>query len=269
MKDELGDRLKKYEALAELGTMPLLPTLARVDGRAFHNFTRGMARPYDYRMTRAMLRTARHLAQETDACMVYTQSDEITLAWFSEDSKRQIWFDGRHSKMVSQIAALATLMFYRACVDLMPEYAERLPSFDARVWQVPNVTEAANVFLWRERDATKNSIAMAARAVYNHKDLHGKNGSQKQEMLWQKGINWNDYPVFFKRGTFVQRRTFEKLFSADEIEQLPEKHEARHNPALMVERSEWRELDMPPFGAVVNREKVIFEGDAPRTSSGA
>lgn len=264
MKDKLGDRMKEYEALTESRLMPLLPTLARVDGRSFHTFTRGMERPYDPRMARAMVETAQWLAQETNACMTYTQSDEITLVWYATDPKSQIWFDGRHSKMVSQIAALATLRFYRACVELMPEYADKLPSFDARVWQVPNTTEAANVFLWREWDATKNSITMAASAVYSHKELHGKNGSEKQEMLWQKGINWNDYPAFFKRGSFVQRRVIEKPFSADEIERLPEKHEARNNPALMVKRSEWRVLEMPPFGSVANREAVIFEGSDPQ-----
>lgn len=264
MKDKLGDRMKEYEALTESRLMPLLPTLARVDGRSFHTFTRGMERPYDPRMAQAMVETAQWLAQETNACMTYTQSDEITLVWHATDPKSQIWFDGRHSKMVSQIAALATLRFYRACLELMPEYAEKMPSFDARVWQVPNTTEAANVFLWREWDATKNSITMAASSVYSHKELHGKNGSEKQEMLWQKGINWNDYPAFFKRGSFVQRRLLKKPFSANEIERLPEKHEARNNPALMVERSEWRVLEMPPFGSVSNREAVIFEGSDPQ-----
>jgi len=264
MRDDLGDRMKEYEGKTEVRLMPMLPTFARVDGRAFHSFTRGMRRPYDERMSSAMSVKDQKLAQETNARMTYTQSDEGTLVWLSDDRKSQIWFDGRHSKMVSQIAALATLHFYRACVFLMPEYAEKLPSFDARVWQVPNVSEGANVFLWREWDATKNSITMAARSVCGDKQLHGKNGAEKREMLFRKGINWNDYPAFFKRGSFVQRRVIEKPFSADEIERLPEKHEARNNPELMVERSEWRVLKMPPFGSVSNREAVIFEGSDPQ-----
>jgi tRNA(His) guanylyltransferase len=263
MNDDLGDRMKEYEGKTEVCLMPMLPTFARVDGRSFHSFTRGMNRPYDERMSMVMTETARWLAQETNARMTYTQSDEITLAWLSTNRKSQIWFDGRHSKMVSQIAALATLIFYRLCAKTMPEYADRLPSFDARVWQVPNVSEGANVFLWREWDATKNSITMAASSVYSHKTLHGKNGSEKQEMLWQKGINWNDYPAFFKRGTYIQRRTVIKPFSVEEIDKLPAKHEARINPDLIVERSEWAVLDMPPLSQIANREAVIFEGAEP------
>lgn len=260
--------MKMYEGIeADRRMMPLLPTFARVDGRAFHSFTRGMNRPFDERMSAVMTETALYLVRETNACMGYTQSDEITLAWLSTDSKSQIWFDGRHNKMVSQIAALATLQFYRLVMERMPEYADRLPTFDARVWQVPNRAEGANVFLWREWDATKNSISMAAHSVYSDKALHGKNGSEKQEMLFQKGINWNDYPAFFKRGSFAQRRSVLKPFSAEEIERLPEKHAARRNPALTVERSEWRVLEMPPFRAVVNREAVIFDGANYETAS--
>ena len=261
MNDDLGDRMKIYEgAEADRRMMPLLPTFARVDGRAFHTFTRGMNRPYDERMSSAMEQTARYLAKETNACMTYTQSDEITLVWLSTDTKSQIWFDGRHSKMVSQIAALATLCFYRIIAETMPAFAPRLPTFDARVWQVPNRAEGANVFLWRELDATKNSISMAAHSVYSNKELLGKNGSQKQEMLWQKGINWNNYPAFFKRGSFVQRRRSLIPFSAEEIDQLPEKHAARTNPGLLVERSEWITLELPPFRTINNREAVVFDG---------
>lgn len=263
-QDALGDRMKLYEGIeSDRRFMPLVPVLARVDGRCFHSFTRGMARPYDETMTQMMVDTALYLVRETNACMGYTQSDEITLAWHSTDIKSKIWFDGRICKMVSQVAANATLYFYRLVCERMPEYANKLPSFDARVWQVPNRSEGANVFLWREWDATKNSISMAAQSVYSDKQLHGRNGSDKQEMLFQKGINWNDYPARFKRGTFVQRRSVVKPFSAEELEKLPPKHAARSNPNLTVERSEWRVLDMPPFATVANREAVIFEGVEP------
>lgn len=262
--ESLGDRMKLYEGIeADRRFMPLLPTMARVDGRCFHSFTRGMARPYDETLSKMMTDTMLYLVRETNACMGYTQSDEITLAWHSTDIKSQIWFDGRICKMVSQLAANATLCFYRLVCERLPEYADKLPTFDARVWQVPNRTEGANVFLWREWDATKNSISMAAQSVYSDKQLHGKNGADKQEMLWQKGINWNDSPPQFKRGTFAQRRIVVKPFSAEELEKLPPKHAARSNPALTVERSEWRTLEMPPFGAVENREAVIFDGHEP------
>lgn len=267
MNDNLGDRMKLYES-AEAGRrfMPLLPIMARIDGRAFHSFTRGMDRPYDARFSRCMVDATVHLMQETNACMGYTQSDEITLAWHSTDLRSQIWFDGRICKMTSQLAAHATLAFYRSTVERLPTYAARMPTFDARVWQVPNRTEAANVFLWREWDATKNSISMAANAHYSNAQLHGKNGAQKQDMLHAKGVNWNDYPAFFKRGTYIQRRVAAVRFSAEELASLPAKHAARTNPDLVVERSVLSEVELPPLSKITNREDVIFQGAQPKTA---
>lgn len=269
MTDELGDRMKLYEGFeAGRRLMPLLPILARIDGRAFHAFTDGMKRPYDPQFSEAMVDTTGYLVRETNACLGYTQSDEITLAWHSTNLKSQVWFDGRIHKMVSQLAAHATLAFYDRIEVLMPDYATRFPTFDARVWTVPNRTEAANAFLWREWDATKNSITMAASAHYSHAELHGKNGGDKLDMLMAKGVNWNDYPPFFKRGVFVQRRPVVRPFTAAEIETLPPKHEARANPDLMVERWDVRAIEMPPFASVENREDVIFEGAEPRILHG-
>lgn len=266
MNDALGDRMKLYE-LAEAGRrfMPLLPIMARIDGRCFSSFTRDMRRPYDLGMTHAMIATTASLVEETNACMGYTQSDEITLAWHSLDPKSQVWFDGRISKMTSQLGALATLYFYRLISGSMDaKYRERLPTFDARVWQVPNRTEGANVFLWREWDCTKNSLTMAASELYSHNELHGKNGADKHEMLFAKGVNWNDYPPEFKRGTYVQRRRVVRPFTASELADLPSKHQAHSNPNLEVERWQIAPLDMPPFATVANREDVIFEGAVPQ-----
>lgn len=268
MSDDLGDRMKLYEN-AEAGRrlMPLLPAMARIDGRAFHSFTRGMKRPYDGIFSEAMVDTTIQLVRDTGACMGYTQSDEITLVWHAPSTRSQIWFDGRVSKMVSQLGAQATLIFYRLVLERMPEYARRLPTFDARVWNVPNRAEGANVFLWREWDATKNSITMAAAAYYSHNELMGKNSPQKHDMLHAKGVNWNDYPAFFKRGTYVQRRTVNKPFSAEELERLPEKHQARANTDLLVERSVCEIVSMPPLASIKNREAVIFDGAIPEQNT--
>lgn len=269
MKDDLGDRMKMYEAMeAGRRLMPLLPALARIDGRAFHSFTRGMNRPFDWDFAACMIDTTAALVRDTGACMGYTQSDEITLAWHSKTTQSQIWFDGRIAKMTSQLAAQATLIFYRLVAERMPKFAGRLPTFDARVWNVPSRTEGANVFLWREWDATKNSLSMAAAAHYSHKSLMGKNGPQKHDMLHEKGINWNDYPERFKRGAYVQRRTMAVPFNSEELERLPPKHEARKNPDLVVERSIFEVLDMPALGTVTNREAVIFDGAPPIVTEG-
>lgn len=264
MKDDLGDRMKLYEGMeAGRRLMPLLPAMARIDGRAFHSFTKGMERPFDAVFSSCMVGTTAALVRDTGACMGYTQSDEITLAWHASTTQSQIWFDGRVAKMTSQLAAQATLIFYRLVLERMPQYADRLPTFDARVWNVPNRAEGANVFLWREWDATKNSVSMAASAYYSHKALLGKNSPQKHDMLHAKGVNWNDYPPLLKRGAYVQRRTVSVPFSTEELDKLPPKHEARKNSALVVERSMCAVLDMQPFGAVTNREAVIFDGAEP------
>ncbi len=260
--DDLGDRMKVYES-AEAGRrlLPLVPVLARIDGRAFHSFTRGMARPFDTIFSGCMVKTTQDLVKETGACMGYTQSDEITLAWYSGSSKSQIWFDGRVAKMTSQLAAQATLSFYRSILATMPEYAERLPTFDARVWAVPTLAEGVNAFIWRENDAVKNSVSMAASAYYSHKQLLGKSTNQKQDLLFEVGVNWNEYPPAFKRGTYVQRRVVTRPFSAGELALLPPKHEARTNSDLVVERRECAVLSLPPLTRVVNREGVVFYGE--------
>jgi tRNA(His) guanylyltransferase len=262
--DDLGDRMKMYEGLhCSQRFIPLLPIVARIDGRAFHTFTRGMDRPFDQRLHGAMVATAEHLAKETNANLVYTQSDEISLVWHSTSIKSQIWFDGRVCKMTSQLAAQATLAFYRAILVSMPEYADRMPSFDARVWQLPTRGEVANMFIWREQDATRNSISMAASTVYSDKELFGKNSKEQQEMLFQKGINWNDYPDAFKRGVYVQRVTKAVPFTTEEIETLPPSHEARSNPDLLVARRFYETKTLPIFASIVNREAVIFDGIFP------
>lgn len=263
MSDDLGDRMKMYEGMeAGRRLMPLAPILARIDGRAFHAFTRGMDRPFDGRFVDCMTATTAFLVRETNACMGYTQSDEITLAWHSTNIKSQVWFDGRIHKMVSQLAAQATLEFNARARILLPGFAHRRPTFDARVWSVPNRTEGANVFLWREWDATKNSISMAASALYSHNELHTKASADKHDMLMAMGINWNDYQARFKRGVYVQRRVLTTPFTAEEIALLPPKHHARANPDLTVERSEWRVIDLPPLASISNREAVVFDGAA-------
>jgi tRNA(His) guanylyltransferase len=261
-----GDRMKGYER-QETGRrlLPLLPVLARIDGKNFSRFTRGLERPYDERLSALMVATTRYLVEESDALCGYTQSDEISLLFYSGDSKSQIFFDGKVQKINSVLASMTAAYFNHNKVDALPEKREELANFDSRVWSVPNQMEAANVFLWRERDATKNSVSMAAREHYSHNELLGKSSNQMQEMLFQKGVNWNDYPPFFKRGTFVQRQQISRVFTAEELATLPTKHEARNNPGLEFERSVVTTIEMPPFDSVTNRVDVLFSGAAPAT----
>lgn len=265
-KTALGDRMKRYERM-EAGRrfLPLLPICARIDGKRFSRFTQGLARPYDPRLSRLMIDVTRFLVEESHARVGYTQSDEISLLYHSDSPDVQVFLDGRVQKMTSILASMATARFNALLPGCLPEKAGQIAFFDCRVWGVPSREEAANAFLWREQDATKNSISMAARCHYSHTTLHGKNGAEMQEMLFQKGVNWNDYPAFFKRGSYVQRRVVRRPFRAEELAALPPQHDAHRNPDLVIERSETLVLDVPPLARISNRVEVLFDGAEPVT----
>ncbi len=261
---DIALRMKMYEGIeAGRKLIPLLPIVARLDGRSFSRFTGNLQRPFDTRLSQLMMKTTMCLVEEIDALVGYTQSDEISLVMFAEDFSRQVWFDGKIQKMVSNLAATASAYFNKNLAEFLPEKAHALPTFDCRVWNVPNKEEAVNALLWREQDATKNSVSMATRHYYSHKEMDNQGRADMMEMLYKKGINWNDYPAFFKRGTYIQRVKRKGKFTTDEIESLPPKHAARTNPDLEIERSVIATVDMPPLGRVMNRVDVIFNGAIP------
>ena len=257
--------MKAYEsAETDRYFMPLLPIYARIDGRCFSGFTAYMRRPYDETMSRIMVETTKYLVDATHAKMGYTQSDEINLVWLQESYDSDILFCGKVQKLCSVLASMAAAKFNHLCNDsvLQDIARKKLPAFDCRVFQLPNRVEAANAFLWREKDATKNAISMAARSFYSHKALQGKSSSEMQEMIFQKGQNFNDYPPFFKRGTFVRRIVEEKTLTEEELANIPEKH--RPTPDKPFMRSRVVELDMPIFTKVLNRDAVVFDGAEPQ-----
>jgi len=257
--------MKLYE-MQEAGRrlLPLLPVCIRLDGNNFSKFTRGLVRPYDKRLSGLMVELTNYLVAETGATIGYTQSDEISLICHSDNFKSQTYFDGRIQKLQSILAAKASVFFNKKLSSYIPEKAILSPVFDCRVWNVPNKIEAANTLLWREQDATRNSITMAAQEYYSHNQLFKKSTKDMQAMLLAKDVNWNDYPAFFKRGSFVQRRKVQRKMSVEELSKLPEKHEARQNPDFEVERTEVVVIDMPPFGQVINRVGVVFDGEEPQ-----
>ncbi|MCB9685459.1 MAG: hypothetical protein H6735_10500 [Alphaproteobacteria bacterium] len=248
--------------------LPLLPICARIDGRSFSRFTRGLRRPYDERLSELMVRTTEHLVEQTQARVGYTQSDEISLVLLADGPKSQTFLDGRVQKLTSLLAAMATGFFVRHLDGALPEKAGQIPVFDCRTWTVPTREEAVAALLWRQQDATKNAVAMAARHHYAHGELHGRSAAQMQEMLFAKGVNFNDYPTFFKRGTWVRRQTTSRRLTADELAALPPKHRARTDPDLMIERTEIVRLDLPPLTRVPNRVEVVLEGVEPRLADG-
>lgn len=268
MKDNLGNRIKEYELQTTSSKLiKQLPIICRIDGRSFHTFTKGLKRPYDERLSNLMIETSIFLCKETNANCVYTQSDEISLVWYTENIDSETLFNGKVFKLTSILSSLSTGFFNKNLSNFLPEKSDLMPVFDCRVFNLPNFSEVVNYFLWREQDATKNSISMAAQAFYSHKELMGKNGSQKQEMLFQKGINWNDYPSFFKRGTYVQRKRVVTPFTSDEIEKLPAKHNARRDPNFLVERWVIDRVELPKLSSIENSVDVILWGKEPKLKS--
>lgn len=207
-KDELGERMKDDY---ELRTRILLPrrtyTLMRLDGKAFHTYTKGFARPYDLRLMRVMDNTAIALCNNIqNAVMAFVQSDEITILLTDFATiKTDAWFDGNIQKMTSVSASIATVAFNNGMYldEEVMANMDKVAYFDSRVWTMPTAQEVMNNFIWRQQDATRNSIQMGAQSMYSQKELHGKNTSELQELMFQKGVNWDKYPVGFKRGRMI------------------------------------------------------------------
>lgn len=235
--DSLGQRMKFYEGMYDQSLLPLLPAICRLDGRAFHSFTKGLKRPFDVDFANLMDEVAKWLMVETGAIATYVQSDEISLIWFQETYKSQLFFNGRIQKLQSVLASQCSVHFNKLLHFFIPAKNNVEPVFDCRVWSVPIQEEAVNYLIWRQNDCTRNSISMAAQSCFSHKQLMHKDCDEMQEMMFQeKGVNWSKYPPRFKNGMLVRKVIAEVPFSAEEIDKLPPKHEARKNPDLKIER---------------------------------
>lgn len=215
-KDAFGDRIKALEALSAKTVLNEdEPICVRIDGKAFHTYTKGLERPYDKRLSNSMINTMNFLVEKTDAKLGYTQSDEISLVYFKMTGNQQTYFGSRVQKLVSVLSSMATAKFNDEVRKSIPEKDGVFAYFDCRVWNVPTLQDAAEVFVWRQEDAIKNAVSMAASAYYSHKQLHGKNSLEKKEMLLNKGYAWDDFPDFFKTGTFAMRKHKEVVLTPD------------------------------------------------------
>ena len=219
--DPLGDRVKALEsASAKVLMDENQPLCVRIDGKAFHTYTKKLERPYDIRISDAMIATMNFLVEKTDARLGYTQSDEISLVYFKTAAHQQGYFGSRMQKLVSVLASMASVKFQAEVQKTIPEKNDMFAFFDCRVWNVPTLDDAAEMFIWRQDDAIKNAVSMAASAHYSHKHLHGKSSVDKINLLKDKGIEWKDYPDFFKSGTYAMRRHMEVIMSED-MQKLP------------------------------------------------
>lgn len=228
---DLAKRMKDYEAVPKTRLMRRTPVAIRIDGKAFHTFTRGFNKPFDDVLISAMQDTMKYLCENIQGCVLgYTQSDEITLILV--DYKRlnsSAWFDYEVQKMCSIAASMATMAFNKAfhravedadllwkigwtpqSVEIQQEHQNYMRTlrtaetkgamFDARCFNIPK-EEVTNLVYWRQLDATRNSIQMVGQANFSHKELQGKSCIQIKKMLSDIGIEWDDYPISYQRGS--------------------------------------------------------------------
>lgn len=237
-KDSLGDRLKAQERV-EAGRKcdPTKPLVVRLDGRAFSTFTRGLAKstivrgertPFDPRFSQLMMDTTKVLVEKTHAAVGFTQSDEITLIFFPSVTEAggpsQYIFDGKYQKLTSVLAGIASAFFAKNLEKYIPEKTDALPHFDCRAWNVEDIGQCLDNLIWRQDDAIKNSISMAAQDRFTHSRLNGVNSEDKKRELRNIGHPWEDNPNYFKWGSFFRRTVKLVELTAEQLERIPEQH---------------------------------------------
>lgn len=250
MFDTLGDRIKRlYEKVTRYFLPGRTYTIIRVDGKAFHTYTKGLFRPFDAGLIEDMDNTAKYLCEHIQgAKFAFVQSDEISILLTDFDTiTTQGWFEGNLQKMCSVSASFATAIFNQLrlqryfyenergkgnknitehfekgvdvnefqiavgdIVNYFPIGKDKLAHFDSRVFQIHDKVEVENYFIWRGQDCTRNSIASVAQSLYSSKELNGKGGNEQQEMIFQKGQNWNDLSPELKRGRLIIKEKYQK-----------------------------------------------------------
>jgi len=245
----LGDKHKKLEQLsAGQKLIPGVPTIARLDGRAFHTFLKNAKKPFDPQVIDAMQETAKALLSEFGAKVAYVQSDEITLVW----DKLEV-FDGKVQKLLSTTASLASVKFY-SCLPNRLADCVALPTFDCRIWQVSDLDTAAENLLWRELDATKNSVSMMASAYFSESDLVGKSTKDRLTMLENMGIKWADLSHWLKKGSYYKKVEKLMTLTEEELAKIPEKY----RPTEPVLRSVIELQEYPKASSIINFADVLF-----------
>jgi tRNA(His) guanylyltransferase len=243
VKDPLGDRMKGYEHATRTYLPKRTYTVIRVDGKSFGSFTRGLDKPFDYKLIEAMGETTRRLCQEISGCVMgYVQSDEISLLLTDfEKEETQPWFGGNLQKIVSVSAAMATATFNS--VYKHPS-SDTLALFDARVFTLEDHVEAANCFLWRQQDAIRNAVSMIGQATFSHRELQNvSTRALRQKLLEEKDVRVEDFPLEALQGqvaypdTVLKPVTFTHKKTGETITLEP------------TERRVWELMPAPAFAA--------------------
>ena len=248
MYNELSIRMKTfYEQIPKIKLIRRMPVIIRLDGKAFHTFTKGFKKPFDEILIKTMQETTKYLCENIQGCVLgYTQSDEISLLLVDyKKLNSDAWFDYEVQKMCSIAASMVTMIFNKELIKNIKEYdikcssmiqyvelqklhndyikelnkaVEKGAMFDAICFNIPK-EEVTNYIYWRQLDASRNSVQMVGQANFSHKELKNKSCNNIQDMLMiQKGINWNDFPVYQKRGTCVIKEEYFINDKGEEIE---------------------------------------------------
>lgn len=279
----LAKRMKKYyEEVPKMKLVRKIPVCIRIDGKAFHTFTRGFQKPFDEVLIKAMQETMLYLCKNIQGCVLgYTQSDEISLILIDyQNLTTSAWFDYEVQKICSVSASMATMAFnnifskYVREFDLVLAYndndidtkenrklweiynraVEKGAMFDSRCFNIPK-EDVANLIFWRQFDASNNSVQMVGQAYFTQEELNNKNTNQIQDMLMtQKGINWNDYPIYQKRGSCCIKRKFwiDKNDGCEFSEEYScELEKAGVNSDNAIKKTEW----------IIDKNIPIFKGE--------
>ena len=249
----MEDRFKDYESIMSITLPRRAFTIVRVDGRAFHTYTQRLARPFSRPFATAMDAAAKALCQEiSGSVFAYVQSDEISVLFSDRmNDTSQAWFGGSVQKIVSVTASIATAVFNRAMYDLHVEPTpSKLAQFDSRVFTVPDREEAVNYFLWRQRDAERNSVMMAARALYSHAALQNTHTGDLKQKLIDHGIPWESHEARFRRGGMVVKTSGDR--------EVTFTHKlTNEEQTIVVERSWWENHPADIFGFATLTEKLF------------
>lgn len=250
--EALGVQQKEVEAKFKHHLIDGLYTVVRLDGRAFHTFTRGLDKPFDDGLLACMESTTKALIREFHASLGYTQSDEITIVF---GNTKLLPFGGVYAKILSTMASYASTHFIKQVQEHLPSKAEYTPTFDARLIQFATVDKVLENLVWRETDATRNSLSMLAQSVFSSKKLHGKGRREVHDMLHREGINWNDLPSNKKRGAYFAPKLIEKFLTDEELARIPDKHK----PKGRVIRRVIDRLDLAPMEGILHEKSSDYE----------
>ena len=278
----LAKRMKKYyEEVPKTRLIRRMPVCIRLDGKAFHTFLKGFKKPFDDIFIKTMQDTMRYLCQNIQGCVLgYSQSDEISLILIDyQKLTTSAWFDYNVQKICSVSSSMATLAFNKLLKNNVDEYrfskwdgilkyedreneyiktllraVDEGAMFDSRCFNVPK-EEVANLIFWRQFDASNNSVQMVGQAYFTQEELNNKNTNQIQDMLMtQKGINWNDYPIYQKRGSCCIKRKFwiDKNDGCEFSEEYScELEKAGVNSDNAIKKTEW----------IIDKNIPIFKGE--------